>query len=365
MMMRTTYDHRPTIRRAAFTLVEVMVAAALSVVIMTIIATAFQVGLDTTSQLKSIGGLADQLRTAHGIIRSDLRAPHLFDDNTDADLPISDPTVTTWVRVLGVSPAPDSDTHKWGYFRIDGTSTAQPLQSEAIRNGLDPGSARSAGQWMAFTVKLGAGTPEDAFAAAAPDDALADASLSFPGLASQSGQFVSPWAEVCYFLVGQGTKTTPDTGTGEDLFTLRRRQRLLANTEMAGPITQANAFDNFPEMSIVNPANLTLNTPSTVTISTNRIGNGARPTGLSSTNLTPDGRDYRGSDIVLGNVISMRIQALVNDEIEFKDLGESPVPTAWDSATNTGTRLRAVRIQLRVYDSKNRLTRQITIDQAL
>ena len=65
--------------RRGFTLVELLVAAAVCVLIMAILATAFSLGIDTVRQMKSAGDMMDQLRGATTAIQDDLKAAHLLD----------------------------------------------------------------------------------------------------------------------------------------------------------------------------------------------------------------------------------------------------------------------------------------------
>ena len=93
---------RPEAARPGFTLVELMVAMALSILIMAILAGAFQVGLDTMSQLKSLAGLSEQLRSAETVILRDLSANHLEDEWSRPVL-VSDPKVQqqAWRNTFG------------------------------------------------------------------------------------------------------------------------------------------------------------------------------------------------------------------------------------------------------------------------
>lgn len=62
--------------RTGFTLVEMLIALALSIFIMAILSEAFVTGLKAFSQLKALGDLEERLRTVANIIRRDLRAAH-------------------------------------------------------------------------------------------------------------------------------------------------------------------------------------------------------------------------------------------------------------------------------------------------
>src|SRR6516165_92861 len=63
-------------KRTGFTLVEMMVTVALTLFIMVILSTAFSTALETFRQLKAIGDMQDQLRTATNMLRADLGADH-------------------------------------------------------------------------------------------------------------------------------------------------------------------------------------------------------------------------------------------------------------------------------------------------
>src|SRR5437879_8588599 len=62
--------------RPAFTLVELMVAAAICILIMTILASVFQTGLDAMRQMRSAGDMTDQLRAFGEVIKRDFQAEH-------------------------------------------------------------------------------------------------------------------------------------------------------------------------------------------------------------------------------------------------------------------------------------------------
>src|SRR5438067_1669600 len=87
------HRHSPAARRG-FTLVELLVAAALTVTVMAIIAVAFQAGMSTLSSLKSAVTLSEQLRTVETAMRNDLTAPHL-EDEQGTPVRVSDPRLGT------------------------------------------------------------------------------------------------------------------------------------------------------------------------------------------------------------------------------------------------------------------------------
>src|SRR5260370_14754015 len=63
-------------KRQGFTLVEMLVATALTLFIMVILSQAFITGLDTFSQLKGVGDMEETLRVATNNLRGDLNLDH-------------------------------------------------------------------------------------------------------------------------------------------------------------------------------------------------------------------------------------------------------------------------------------------------
>ena len=146
--------HRSTVRNG-FTLVELLVAAALCVIIMYVMATAFKAGTDTLSQLKSIASLAEQLRTADTIMRRDLRADHLYDS--------TDTTVRRISSLAGTTPASDL-----GFFKVASDNTASPASVDEGSDSTLISSKRTTSEWLHFTSKLPGGSQSEMFAADAP-----------------------------------------------------------------------------------------------------------------------------------------------------------------------------------------------------
>src|SRR4051812_8722692 len=72
--------------RAGFTLIELMVSLALTMVIMTILAQAFVLSLDTFSGLKGLGDMQGNLRCAALIFKTDLSCDHFEGSRRVSDL---------------------------------------------------------------------------------------------------------------------------------------------------------------------------------------------------------------------------------------------------------------------------------------
>ena len=355
-------------RRGGFTLVELLVAAALCVVIMTVLAVSFRSGMDTLSQMKTVGDLTDKLRAAEVVLQNDLSAYHL-EDETGLPVRVSDRTVNR--KWDGTNRGWTGAQQKKGFFRVSQGSppkavpgASYPVGVPPYPAGLSTGGPTDGYLWegwlaseglhymrandhrLSFTVRLSGLSDKDAFTVTAPTAVSTDANLR-NGLAP-ADSLSSNWAEVAYFM--DRPTSLPATVGGVPLFTLMRRQRVIAQTTPANASTAL--APGSVDLSITNtPTAGTLNTPLSITNLANRV---------PLTRLT--GAD-EGEDVLLSNVVSFQVQVLKNDDVEFTD-----VPNlTWDSATQPAalTRIRGVQIRLRVYDVRNAVTRQMTIQQDL
>ena len=427
-------------RRSGFTLVELLVAASLCILTMSILALAFQQGLGSLSHLKATVGLSEKLRAAEAIILRDLRAKHLEDEN-GVEAMVSDAAVAgqAWT-------AP-----KRGFLRI--THGSVPLQSfnatppaapypqyiSPVNDGKNPGffyegtdgdgldSFRATDHSLSMTVKLPALTVQTALTGSAHPQAINDPQNP-ADFNTIGGQFSSNWAEVLYYLRPTPVQTVDETGTGRsmNLFTLYRRTRILAPRN---PITvqstppalgsTASPRENFPELSLrsvpvppPNPAppfppvtvNWVVNTPADVTDPRNRTdyivdwhnySPSATPPAQASKIppplvppplplLQPSGyaevilpgpavtdgsimnANAIGTDLLMSNVVSFQVRILTDTSGgQFIDRPGGASTFVYESSSATKPRLRAIQIKLRVYDTKVRLTRQMTITQDL
>jgi type II secretory pathway pseudopilin PulG len=229
--------NRKTNRRG-FTLVEMLVAAALIIFMMYVIATAFEKGLETFRMLKVQGDMQEKLRAAATAIRMDLSTPH-FDGNT---------SLSTQGPYLGDQQLNNQlwQPPKKGYVRISmpfvpGTVNGTFMPG-AVKDGVDPDNPSAPyygldvntckDLYMQFTMNLTDGHPtvrdgrgrRDQFymtnyaglnAYCQPDYNRNDPAT--PSL------FTSYWVEVAYFVRPNGKFT--DGGVA--LFDVYRRQKLL------------------------------------------------------------------------------------------------------------------------------------------
>jgi len=251
-------------RRSGFTLVELLIAAAVSILLMVILTEAFKAGLEMFRKMRAQGNLMTKLREASTTIRTDLAAPH-FPNYKDPNLPYlsqQDLTSATWT--------PPTD----GYFRIwqgpEPENILNNVPPYAFNNpfvfeGLDPEGimyCRCTNQGMQFTVLLGG--------AAGSDDMFRTlegphGNSGFPALWIQPAyyrdglSFSSKWAQVSYFMrsTGQFTKTTPynprsaanQQQGGVPLFDLCRRVQLLM------PLVSAQLDGTNPPSNLITNSN--------------------------------------------------------------------------------------------------------------
>jgi Prokaryotic N-terminal methylation motif len=238
-------------RRAAFTLVEMMVAMALTLFIMAIIAQAFGAAQQIFSTMRTAGQLQERMRSGAMVLRRDLQSEH-FDGPFLAGR--GGPRVGDQrLDQIGWYPPPRGyfEIRQFTLVNIPPTPAYYVLPSllEPVANpvtdgegivstragGLIPGNP-TPGHVLRFTVRLPDLPAAELFSAELPT--VVNTTLGPAPLANnnQVNAFVtgqafaySRWAEVQYFLRENG-QTTPDTpnGQGVPLYSLRRRVRLLA-----------------------------------------------------------------------------------------------------------------------------------------
>jgi len=376
----------PTRRRRGFTLVELLVSMALIILVMSILSQAFVEGLTTFRELKAIGDLQENLRTATINLRTDLVAPH-FDGTRKISLMNARPTQ--------------------GYFRI--------TQGAYVNEGADPDgipSYRSTTSTLTFTVKRAQSATgvrrEGWLSVPLPPPRVANDPLDLINLLSSKGPvdyrepqtLLSLWTEVAYFL--EPMPNTPPVN-GVPLFSLHRRQRLLVDSNTDVNYTASNTTANwsvasFPEVSCrvvtgipAAPGGLPplpgpktyvhFNIPSEVTNPANRGFNPAVPLqSFRAAGVT--GRE--NDDLICNNVVSFHIQVLpygVHNFVNLYDVVpnyraanatvavyETGNPGGTATTTTQGQnfyRLQAIRITIRVWDPQTETTRQVTIVQDL
>jgi prepilin-type N-terminal cleavage/methylation domain-containing protein len=380
----------PSQRRAGFTLVEMMVAMALTVFILVILSQAFGTGLDTFRSLKAIGDMQEGLRTVSVRLRADLSADHFEEKRR-----LSDPNF--WYAGLN-SPWGTIARPRMGFFRI---MQANPSFSEGFDldnvpcyRAAGPGAGNS-NHRLWFAVKLRGNRREDYFSAYVPVSSplLATGATTqmavFADTHWQLGPTTPPytgqWAEVAYFLVQSGTTVElNNTGStvGTPLYTLYRAQRVLVpdNLQLIGtvPFGQlSNYYDVSCQQDVApNAASLYFNTPEDVA-GNNVTGTVKRGISIPSTLAAAQALPYCAP--LLHNVVSFDVQVLKvmpNQTAQnppytplldatFGDLPSTAFDTAATQAFTTGYSIAAVQVMIRVWDLKTEQSRQITVIQDL
>lgn len=250
--MRLHSQTRAPDTRSGFTIVELLVAMALVIFIMSILSEAFVTALEALYKLKATADMDQKLRTATTMLRKDLQAYHF-----DQALPLSQ-----------MSLPPTANTHG-GFFRI--YQGSNPGSSNYIAEGTDADnvpSYRATDQALHFTINLSIPATTTTDANRRENFMFTPVLVSPPPPLTQFGpaayqdgiNLYSQWAEVGWFL-----RATGATANGTPLFGLYRRQLLsvtnnatLNNTSRIPADTTVNALDQFPEMScIVDPTTAT------------------------------------------------------------------------------------------------------------
>jgi prepilin-type N-terminal cleavage/methylation domain-containing protein len=257
-------------KRGGFTLVELMVAMALTLFVMAILTQAFVVGIDTFTGLKGIGDMQEALRVASNNLRNDLRQNHFEGSRRLSDDPSLGPPREGFFLVMHPSPPNylsypyPSTASQSGFTGPRPTppfSTANPpvpyLYEGFDSDGIE--SVRAVDHILNFTCRLTGNRPESYYRATLADDPALTPNPGPPFSPFAAQQFVntqthpflsandysdatqrdvqsvypwiqtynSQWAEVAYYLVQTGSTEEPENPTsalGMPLFGLYRAQ---------------------------------------------------------------------------------------------------------------------------------------------
>jgi type II secretory pathway pseudopilin PulG len=303
--------------RGAFTLVELLVAAALIVFMMAVLSHVLVSATKSFRDLKAAGDLTERLRSVSGQLRSDLNADHF-----EGKKRLSDPTF--W----------DGGPPRQGFFRVYHGTRSRGTGSPAanVREGRDQDglwSYRSTDHQLHFTVKRRGNQEGEFFTAGVPAGSpLLSPSLGLPEARFQSDSaYRWQWAEVAWFLrPAVNSEGVPDTANGTPLYSLHRRQRLaVPDNTLVTPRQPSSAAGSYLELSCgSDPLDRNLlyfNNPADLTAPGRRFGTGLD--GLPVVTLPGGGLSYpvlaeqtaeadlRGADLALTDVISFDVRLLL------------------------------------------------------
>lgn len=309
-------------RRNAFTIVELLVAMALIMFIMSILSTAFVTATTLFRNLKAVGDMANKLRSVTTLLQRDLAADHF-----EGKKRLSDPTF--WVN------GPPTQ----GFFRV--WQGSKPGAGLDFNEGVDLdgfASYRSVDHMLAFTVKL-RGVQMGEFMTAGPHGGgavLGNVAAFGPPEAryqlynSTTKQYTTynyQWAEVAWFLQPQYDPNNPtvqdSTSGGIPLYTLYRNQRLaVPDNNLVQPAQPATLPSSFLETSCwTNGTNWYFNSPMDLTMPYRRFGmSRSSPAGVPTQTAVSNGITYPTYPTLAqkgapGNLVNADIQA--TDVVSF------------------------------------------------
>jgi prepilin-type N-terminal cleavage/methylation domain-containing protein len=226
-------------RRRGFTLVELLVAMALTLFIMVILSEAFSVGLGTFRQLKATADMQEKLRTVATILRRDLQA----------NLYTVGGTFPHYLHELDMSDLTNYSPPDAGFFRLWQQNTTGG-SSCYLSEGNDGDNIPSVRMNLAtdtilhFSIRLGGYRPEN-FLSVPVLTAGDPATTVGPPDFRTTTTFNTQLAEVAYFLgstsIGNTGTTKSGANAGVPLFTLYRRQLVAPNPDDATGSTSSDA----------------------------------------------------------------------------------------------------------------------------
>jgi hypothetical protein len=256
-------------------LVELLVAAALILFIMSILSEAFYAGAKVFRDFKALGDMNSRLRTATRLLRDDLGSQHF-----DSQRKLSD--LNFWT---GPPAPPVTGPPQQGFFRIWqlAAQTTEGVDIDSVPSYATPTSGPNLA--LHFTVSK-AGTaanfvdgPQSYYRAKLPTGCpllggsagaqiftqFQDGDSRFEDFNSAAGttnpsylNYSSRWAEVAWFMRPNGASTQP-AGAGSPLYTLYRRQLVCL------PDTSTELFVNPPATAptSIGPPSIPIPVPAT------------------------------------------------------------------------------------------------------
>ncbi|HYT93337.1 MAG TPA: prepilin-type N-terminal cleavage/methylation domain-containing protein [Gemmataceae bacterium] len=382
--------------RQGFTLVELLVAMALTMFVMVILSEAFVTGLETFSGLKGIGDMTEKLRAATTVLRADLAADHHEGKRRPSDPDYySNPPKCGFIRIYqGAAALPEgTDADGIQSFRSGAFPAANPIYGSHILH-LSI-KRRGSGREDFFTAPVPAGPPASPLLTASttffnqPADARAQ---------DNANTYNSQWAEVAYVLVRTGSTSEVNVANstlGTPLYALYRIQRVVvadngtinfsATNNQRVPnnnpanINNANqtryAQVSFRPVALTAGGSLQFNNPSDLTVPGNRAFQPATP-GFTTANPAS-----QGASLLMTNVISFHVRVLRSGtplspqqggrlidsdfgDVAFDSAGATTAGTINTSLGAMSTSfVSGIAVTLRVWDQKTQQTRQITVVQ--
>ena len=312
--------------RNAFTLVELMVAMALIILMLSIMSQAFVIATGVMQGLKEVADMQEKIRPAITLLQRDLGANHFEGSKKLSDLEF-------W----------DNGPPKEGYFML-WQDKASDVAEGVTNNVTFSQSAALANHMLAFTVKLPGKSPNDFFDSglgasfgniffngAGTPLGMTDSNIR--GFESNANLIHSDWAEVAYFLGPHNAGATPVADGNTDgknnppslpYFNLYRQQKLVLPSFNISGVTLPVATAAIKEEISCETSTGTFNKPSDLTVPWKRMGNrtlnhlGNRVGPLFSEFVNPSSKV--NTDIIATNVISFDVKLLTDLRYDYEDL---------------------------------------------
>lgn len=394
-------------KRAGFTLIEMMVAMALTLFVMVILSQAFVLSLETFARMKGIGDMQINLRVATTLLRDDLGQDHF-----EGKRRLSDPLIAT---------APPLAGH-FTVLQRSAITAATGYHSEGSDSNGMP-SFRATDHVLYMTVKRKGNRRENFFTAPLPNPNVigpffasqtaydvpignyTDATLSLGWTNPMpTGYYASQWAEVVYYLKRQGSteeQYNAASGLGTPTYELYRAEFVMVpdNTPIKGqnfyttavagvtvPVLTGWRDASFKPMScdvIPSGGNSILNfyTPAEAAQGMRVIPSLANFDPQAAVGSVTTTRVLLSETAVLPNVLSFQIQvqpapAPGGGFLPFQDVPSTGTsgqlydttlfnPNVPATTYNNRFPLKAIQITMRVWDPGTRQTRQVTVLQDL
>ncbi len=395
---------RPT--RTAFTIVELLVALALVIFIMSLVSTVFVLATKSFRDMKAAGDLTEQLRATGQLIRKMLKTTHLSKNTNDFQLSDND----LWKPTDSLK-ADQRSEYRWrtGYFRFEQTDSADATEGSDLSDATFSvyRSAQAADHRLSMScIMPNTSLPQDLFSASRPSNfntLFSTTSQDKYYENSAKNNLNRRQMEMALFLAAPDTASLDSTKTGllsssvpsRDLFALHLKTWIL--NDLSVDTTTAPSSTDILELGkvlsgrIYAGSNWTFNGLDKVSDKENRAATTffatADPTRYTATAYTANPSVLNSSTIVLRNVVSFEVrllkkflpgnpsefnestgafifdtdvaeQRLTNDPF---DKAPNPLPTT----VGSNVKISAIKIVLRVYDPDNEITRQLTIIEPL
>lgn len=351
--------------RAGLTLVEMLIALALSIFIMSILSEAFVKGLEAFGNYKALADLEQRLRTVANIMRRDLRAPH-FDGSkklsectaSGKPMPMLDGLeANQYTAIKAQALLRQLAQYKFqkpseGFFSVEEwpNRPGTPPRITSLFEGQDSTgrpSYRDQYDVLHFTSRLEGNEPDKFFYGkvllGSPLDGTGSGNfLGRYDNANNNGLYTSQAAELLYFLDNDDTQNLPGVGTANGpilTFNLYRQAWLLSGSGFTpGDATNYNpatvgTFEQNNDVSAFHEAvNLNwFNTMADVQHSQRRIQRNAAPNPPYLPRTVPTTTIKDGSDILLTNVISYDVK--VFDPFAYKLPFDPANPASYNPAS--------------------------------